>query len=46
VAGVGTRAGSVDDGTSLLDVDDEAKQHHFQFLRRWGISSTTAPASI
>ena len=28
-AGVGTRAGSVDDGTSLLDTDDEARQHHF-----------------
>ncbi len=28
-AGVGTRPGSVDDGTSLLDTDDEAKQHHF-----------------
>ena len=27
-AGVGTRPGSVDDGTSLLDTDDEAKQHH------------------
>lgn len=28
-AGVGTRAGSVDDGTSQLDTDDEARQHHF-----------------
>lgn len=28
-AGVGTRPGSVDDGTSLLDTDDEARQHHF-----------------
>jgi elongation factor G len=28
-AGVGSRPGSVDDGTSLLDTDDEAKQHHF-----------------
>jgi len=28
-AGVGTRPGSVDDGTSLLDTDDEAKLHHF-----------------
>ena len=28
-AGVGSRAGSVDDGTSLLDTDDEARQHHF-----------------
>jgi len=28
-AGVGSRPGSVDDGTSLLDTDDEARQHHF-----------------
>ncbi len=28
-AGVGSRAGSVDDGTSLLDTDDEARLHHF-----------------
>ncbi len=28
-AGVGSRAGSVDDGTSQLDTDDEARQHHF-----------------
>lgn len=28
-AGVGTRPGSVDDGTSQLDTDDEARQHHF-----------------
>lgn len=28
-AGIGTRAGSVDDGTSLLDVDDEERQRHF-----------------
>lgn len=28
-AGVGTRAGSVDDGTSQLDVDDEERQRHF-----------------
>lgn len=36
VAGVGTRAGSVDDGTSLLDVDDEAKQHHFSISSAMG----------
>ncbi|MGQ0635402.1 MAG: elongation factor G [Planctomycetaceae bacterium] len=28
-AGVGTRAGSVDDGTSVLDFDDEEKQHKY-----------------
>lgn len=28
-AGVGSRAGSVDDGTSQLDTDEEAKRHHF-----------------
>ncbi len=28
-AGVGSRPGSVDDGTSQLDTDDEARQHHF-----------------
>ena len=28
-AGIGSRAGSVDDGTSLLDSDDESRQHHF-----------------
>ena len=28
-AGIGSRAGSVDDGTSQLDTDDEARQHHF-----------------
>jgi len=28
-AGVGTRAGSVDDGTSQLDIDDEERQRHF-----------------
>lgn len=28
-AGVGSRAGSVDDGTSLLDTDEEARLHHF-----------------
>lgn len=28
-AGVGTRAGSVDDGTSQLDVDDEERERHF-----------------
>ena len=28
-AGVGSRPGSVDDGTSLLDTDDEARFHHF-----------------
>ncbi|MDZ4684387.1 MAG: elongation factor G [Planctomycetaceae bacterium] len=28
-AGVGTRAGSVDDGTSLLDIDEEERQRHF-----------------
>ena len=28
-AGVGSRAGSVDDGTSQLDTDDEARLHHF-----------------
>lgn len=28
-AGISTRAGSVDDGSSLLDVDDEEKQHRF-----------------
>ena len=28
-AGVGSRAGSVDDGTSRIDTDDEARQHHF-----------------
>src|SRR4051794_35437566 len=28
-AGVGSRAGSVDDGTSQLDTDDEARTHHF-----------------
>lgn len=28
-AGVGSRAGSVDDGTSLLDSDEESRQHHF-----------------
>ena len=27
--GMGSRAGSVDDGTSKLDTDDEARQHHF-----------------
>ncbi len=27
--GIGSRAGSVDDGTSKLDTDDEARQHHF-----------------
>lgn len=28
-AGIGSRAGSVDEGTSQLDTDDEARQHHF-----------------
>ena len=28
-AGLGSRAGSVDDGTSQLDTDDESRQHHF-----------------
>lgn len=28
-AGIGTRAGSVDDGTSQLDVDEEERAHHF-----------------
>ena len=28
-AGVGSRAGSVDDGTSQLDIDDEARERHF-----------------
>lgn len=28
-AGVGARAGSVDDGTSQLDIDDEERQRHF-----------------
>jgi elongation factor G len=28
-AGVGNRAGSVDDGTSQLDIDDEERQRHF-----------------
>jgi elongation factor G len=28
-AGVGSRAGSVDDGTSVLDYDDEEKQHKY-----------------
>jgi len=28
-AGVGSRAGSVDDGTSQLDVDDEERERHF-----------------
>lgn len=28
-AGVGTRAGSVDDGTSVLDFDEEEKQHKY-----------------
>ncbi len=28
-AGVGTRAGSVDDGTSQLDIDEEERQRHF-----------------
>ncbi len=28
-SGIGKRAGSVDDGTSLLDTDAEAKEHHF-----------------
>jgi elongation factor G len=28
-AGVGSRAGSVDDGTSVLDIDDEERQRHF-----------------
>jgi elongation factor G len=28
-AGIGTRAGSVDDGTSQLDVDDEERERHF-----------------
>ncbi len=28
-AGVGSRAGSVDEGTSQLDVDDEERQRHF-----------------
>ena len=28
-AGVGSRAGSVDDGTSQLDTDEESRQHHF-----------------
>lgn len=28
-SGVAKRAGSVDDGTSLLDTDHEAKEHHF-----------------
>ncbi len=28
-SGVGTRAGSVDDGTSQLDIDDEERQRHF-----------------
>ena len=28
-AGVGSRAGSVDEGTSQLDTDEEARQHHF-----------------
>lgn len=28
-SGVGTRAGSVDDGTSQLDVDDEERERHF-----------------
>lgn len=28
-AGVGSRAGSVDDGTSQLDIDDEERQRHF-----------------
>ena len=27
--GISSRAGSVDDGTSKLDTDDEARQHHF-----------------
>ncbi len=27
--GIGSRAGSVDDGTSKLDTDEEARQHHF-----------------
>lgn len=28
-SGIGTRAGSVDDGTSQLDIDDEERQRHF-----------------
>ncbi len=28
-AGIGSRAGSVDDGTSQLDVDDEERERHF-----------------
>ncbi len=28
-AGIGTRAGSVDDGTSQLDVDEEERERHF-----------------
>ena len=28
-AGIGTRAGSVDDGTSQLDFDEESRQRHF-----------------
>ena len=28
-AGIGSRPGSVDDGTSQLDTDDEARLHHF-----------------
>ncbi len=28
-AGIGSRAGSVDDGTSQLDIDDEERQRHF-----------------
>lgn len=28
-AGIGTRPGSVDDGSSRLDIDDEERQHHF-----------------
>ncbi|HEY0982537.1 elongation factor G [Schlesneria sp.] len=28
-AGIGSRAGSVDEGTSQLDTDEEARQHHF-----------------
>ncbi|MAG92218.1 MAG: GTP-binding protein [Planctomycetaceae bacterium] len=43
-AGVGSRAGSVDEGTSLLDTDDEEKEHkhstssaafHFEQAGRW-----------
>lgn len=28
-SGIGSRAGSVDDGTSQVDTDDEARSHHF-----------------